>query len=167
MTAEELIEQLALEPLPGEGGYYRETYRSGINISCSDLPEIHQTNKQISTAIYYLLTPESCSVLHRLPADEVYHFYLGDPVTMLNLHPDGEAARLTLGNDLAAGQLLQVIVPAETWQGSMLQPGGSFALMGTTMAPGFDFDDFEAGDRKSLIRAYPDLRELIEELTHG
>lgn len=165
MTAEDIIELLALEPLPGEGGYYRETYRSGIVIPPSELPAVYPAKKSISTAIYYLLTAETSSRLHRLPTDEIYHFYLGDPVTMLQLHPDGEVTRLTLGTDLAGGQSVQTTVPAGSWHGSAVEEGGHFALMGTTMAPGFDFDDFEPGERDSLIRAYPDQRELIERLT--
>jgi len=165
MTAEEIIELLDLEPLPGEGGYYRETYRGGTKLPPSALGQPFPSEKSISTAIYYLLTPESCSMMHRLPTDEVYHFYLGDPVTLLLLHPERGARRITLGGDIAGGQSVQAVVPAGTWHGSMLREGGRFALMGTTMAPGFDFDDFEPGEREALIRAHPAESELIGKLT--
>lgn len=148
LTAAEVIGMLALIPLPREGGYFRETYRSAH-----------------STAIYYLLTPDSFSAMHRLAGDEVFHFYLGDPVEMLQLHTDDSAQRLTIGPDIAGGMRPQVIVPGGTWQGSRVAPGGEFALLGTTMAPGFDPRDFELGDRDTLIGRYPDRADLIRALT--
>jgi predicted cupin superfamily sugar epimerase len=156
LSAAEVIALLDLKPLPREGGYYRETYRSAEQLPGRD--------KSISTAIYYLLTPDTFSALHRLPTDEVFHFYLGDPVTMLQLGPDG-GRLLTLGTDLAAGQRPQLVVPAGVWQGSFLSPGGKFSLLGTTMAPGFDFTDYEAGDRARLSGEYPGFAELIRKLT--
>src|SRR5207245_2095434 len=108
-------------------------------LPAASLPARYGTDRWAGTAIYYLLTPDTFSALHRLPTDEVYHFYLGDPVEMLQLWPDGSGRVGTLGQDVRAGQLLQVIVPRGVWQGSRLRPGGAFALLGTTMAPGFDF----------------------------
>jgi predicted cupin superfamily sugar epimerase len=157
-TAAELIRLLHLEPLPREGGWYRETYHSALHRAGSA--------RSAGTAIYYLLTPETCSALHRLPTDEIFHFYLGDPVEMLQLGPspkDG-GRLLTLGSDLVAGQQVQAVVPAGVWQGSMLGAGGAFALMGTTMAPGFDFADYEAADRDALIAAFPDFADRIKRL---
>lgn len=165
MNAAEIIRLLRLEPLPGEGGYYRETYRASEQIPQEALGGQYQTNKSFGTAIYYMLTPDTHSLLHRLPTDEIYHFYLGDPVTMLLLYPDGSSTQITLGHDLAKGQQLQVVVPKRVWQGSLLCDGGSFCLMGTTMAPGFDFSDFEAGERDSLLEKYPERRDLIIRLT--
>jgi predicted cupin superfamily sugar epimerase len=148
-TAEEIIRFLQLRPLPLEGGWYRETHRSSF-----------------STAIYYLLTPDTFSALHRLPADEVFHFYLGDPVEMLQLGPTPEeGGRLvTLGPDIFSGQQVQIVVPAGVWQGSRLIPGGRFALLGTTMAPGFEFAQYEAGDRRTLAEAYTDFADRISRL---
>ncbi|MFP4496724.1 MAG: cupin domain-containing protein [Vulcanimicrobiota bacterium] len=160
-----LIDMLGLEPLPGEGGYYRETYRSSEVLNPGALPSRYDRNKNFSTAIYYLLTPNTRSLLHKLPTDEVYHFYLGDPVLMLNLFPNGTIRKIVLGNDVFKGQLCQYMVPAQTFQGSLLVEGGNFALMGTTMAPGFDFSDFIPGNRKRLADAYPDEFELINLLT--
>jgi predicted cupin superfamily sugar epimerase len=146
---------LELKPLPQEGGFYRETYRSSIRLP---------NGKSAGTAIYYLLTPDSYSALHRLPTDEVYHFYLGDPVELLVLGADG-GRLITLGPDLKTGQQPQVVVPAGCWHGSCLADGGSVALLGTTMAPGFEFSDYQAADREELIRAYPNFRDRIRRLT--
>ncbi len=165
MTADEIIKLLALEPLPMEEGYYRETYRSPEQMPPGALTERYRDRKSFGTAIYYLLTPDTRSILHRLPTDEIYHFYLGDPVRMLLLYENGSAAELILGPDLAKGQQVQAIIPKGIWQGSLLMEGGVFGLMGTTMAPGFDFSDFEAGERTGLIRSYPGHQDLIERIT--
>src|SRR5438046_10492032 len=132
-TAEEIIALWQLRPLPLEGGYYRETYRSSDRLPTAD--------KALSTAIYYLLTPRTFSALHRLPSDEIFHFYLGSPVQMLQLWTDGEGRVVTLGPDVLAGQSPQVLVPRGVWQGRYLLPGGAYALLGTTLAPAFDFAD--------------------------
>jgi predicted cupin superfamily sugar epimerase len=160
-SAHELIELLGLVPLPREGGFYRETYRSTLRVP-GLTPE--GPDKSAGTAIYYLLTPDTCSALHRLPTDEVYHFYLGDPVRLLMLGFDGGRV-VELGTDLRSGQRPQVVVPAGVWQGSCLAPGGGVALLGTTMAPGFDFSDYEPGDRATLSRAHPGFADLIRRLT--
>ena len=165
LTAEEIIKILNLKPLPREGGYYRETYHSKEIIPKDFLPSRYKESKRLSTAIYYLLTQEVFSLLHRLPTDEIFHFYLGDPVTMLNLHPDGTSDLITLGHEIDKNQQTQVIVPKNTWQGCFIKEGGKFALMGTTMSPGFDESDFEAGVQKELVKKYPDREELIIKLT--
>lgn len=165
MNADILIEKLGLQPLPGEGGFYRETYRSSEQVPASALPDRYSSDKHIGTAIYYLLTPDTFSAMHRLPTDEVIHFYLGDPVTMLQLHPDGTGRTIILGHDILKGQVVQCVVPMQVWQGSFLAEGGRFALMGTTMAPGFDFSDFEPGDRAKLVAEYEQYADLIKRLT--
>ena len=167
LTADHIIELLGLEPLPEEGGLFRQTYRSGEQIPAAALPSRYGGPRRFATAIYYLLTdaPDSFSALHRLKTDEVYHFCLGDPVEMLLLHPDGGSERPILGQDLAAGQQVQLVVPAGSWQGSRLMPGGRCALMGTTMAPGYEQDDFELGERERLLSGYPEQAELIRGLT--
>jgi predicted cupin superfamily sugar epimerase len=166
LTAEELIRLLRLEPLPREGGWYRETYRSPLQLPAAALAPRYQAPRSAATAIYYLLTADSFSALHRLPGDEVYHFYLGDPVEMFQLGPEpGDGGRIiTLGPDVGAGQQVQAVVPGGVWQGSMLRAGGTFALLGTTMAPGFDFADYEAADRAVLMAAYPMFAERIARL---
>ncbi len=165
MDAKKIIELLGLEPLPGEGGFYRETYRSDEQIPAGSLPARYSVDKQFGTVIYYLLTPEIHSALHRLSSDEIFHFYLGDPVTMLQLHGDGRGEMIVLGQDIEAGQHLQCVVRRGVWQGMFLNPGGSFALMGTTVAPAFDFEDYQPGSREDLIRKYPDFAEIIKRLT--
>jgi len=165
LTVEELKALLKLKPLAMEGGFFAETYRSVESISLSDLPTRYSTAKSFGTAIYFLLTPDTFSALHRLPTDETYHFYMGDPVELLQLRPDGSGFLTTLGHDLPNGMRPQVTVLRDTWQGSRLRPGGAYALMGTTMAPGFDESDFEAGRRQALLEAYPTFHDLILALT--
>ncbi len=164
LKAEDVIAALQLQPLPREGGYYRETYRSRDTLPATVLPSRYQSDKAIGTAIFYLLTPDTFSALHRLPTDEIFHFYLGSPVQMLQLWPDGRGCIATLGTDVLAGQSPQVVVPQGVWQGSWLIPGGAFALLGTTMAPGFDFADYEAGQWQDLVERYPDHADAIRRL---
>ena len=164
---ERLIEQLGLAPLSREGGLFRQTYRSADILPSASLPERYGVEKPAGTAIYYMLTnaPESFSAMHRLPTDEIYHFYLGDPVELLILYPDLTSNKVILGQDVLNGQHVQYIVPRGTWQGSRLCPGGSFALLGTTMAPGFTEDDFDLAMRAYLLEQYPDQALLILALT--
>jgi uncharacterized protein len=163
MTADEVKQLLQLEPLPVEGGFFRETYRSHWLVSPEYLPEGTSGSRSIGTAIYYMITPEAFSALHRLPGTEVFHFYLGDPVVMLQLLPDGRSQTIMLGGDLAGGQQPQVVVRGRAWQGCRLAPGGKFALLGTTMSPGFDYADHEHGDCDRLISQYPGVAELIRQ----
>jgi uncharacterized protein len=167
LTAEEIIRLLDLAPLHTEGGYFRECYRSGVSLPPEALPAGYSGERSAGSAIYYLLTPDACSSIHRLRTDEIFHFYLGDPVEMLLLRPDGTGETILIGTDLADGMRPQIVVPGGVWQGSRLVKGGSFALMGTTVAPGFDPADFEAGERGVLLRAYPAFRESIEALSPG
>ena len=167
MTAQELIARLNLQPHPKEGGFFRETYRSADVWPAAALPSRYRADRRASTAIYYLLTPGTFSALHRLQSDEVFHFYLGSPVRMLQLAPDGGSREVVLGPDVLAGQQLQVVVPRGVWQGSLLEPGGDFALLGCTVAPGFEYVDYEHGDRGALTAQYPASAELIRRLTAG
>ena len=165
MTAQDIIRLLKLEKHPKEGGYFRETYRSPQSIPREHLPSAYSGPRDFSTAIYYLITPDSFSAMHRLPGEEIFHHYLGDGVEMLLLHPDGNSEIVTIGNDLLRGQSPQVIVPANTWQGSRLIDGGRFALLGCTMSPGFDYADYQHGSRDELIRQYPSQSQRIAALT--
>ena len=165
-SAEELIAALGLRPLPVEGGYYRETYRADLLLPAAALAPRYAADRTVSTAMYYLLTPDTFSALHRLPADEVYHFYAGDPVQLVQLEPEaGQGRVVLLGPDVLAGQAPQAVVPAGVWQGSALAPGGECALLGTTMAPGFDFGDYEGGVAEVLVGEFPAWRGWIERLT--
>jgi len=167
MTRDEVIRLLGLEPLPGEGGYFRQTWRAHERVAAGALGARYPRETRVGTAIYYLVTddPGGFSALHRLPTDEVYHFYLGDPVEQVLLHADGRSEVVVLGPDLAAGQHVQHVAPRDTWQGTRLVPGGRWALLGTTMAPGFDPGDFEIGRRAVLEQLYPDRAERIRSLT--
>ena len=167
LTIDDIFRMFDMKPLPVEGGWFTRPYLSEETITREALPERYSTEKPFGTAILYLLTPDpNCfSAMHVLPTDEVYHFYLGDPVEMLQLFPDGSGVVRTLGADLLAGQLPQVLVPRHVWQGLELAEGGDWALMGTTMAPGYDPDDFEPGDRRRLIERYPSFSDKIANLT--
>lgn len=160
IIADEIISLLNLKPHSEEGGYFVETYRSQQH-----LPEGGEGKRILATAIYYLLTPDTFSAMHRLKTDEIFHFYLGDPVEMLQLLPDGSGRVITLGPDILNGMRPQVIVMKGVWQGARLLPGGRFALLGTTMSPGFELADYESGKRDVLVELYPQFRDLISILT--
>ncbi|HXT35281.1 MAG TPA: cupin domain-containing protein [Chloroflexota bacterium] len=166
LTPERLIELLHLIPLPVEGGYFRQTYLADQLVSRMALPSCYTHDKAFASAIYYLLHDDHVSAMHRLLTDEIYHFYLGDPVEMLLLYPDGSYAVHLLGSDLEAGHQVQFVVPSGVWQGSRILAGGRYALLGTTMAPAYDPSDFELGDRAALIGQYPGIASLITALTH-
>lgn len=166
-SAKEIQELLKLQPLLVEGGYFAETYRSKFKLSQRSLPSGYSAERALSTAIYYMLTPDRLSAMHRLKGDEVYHFYLGDPAEMLILKPDGTGETLLMGQDIVSGMRLQHVVPGGVWQGSRLALGGEFALLGTTMAPGFDPADFELGAREELSARYRAYAKLIAVLTRG
>lgn len=165
VTAQDMIKKLDLKPLPGEGGYYRETYRS--EVSCAVLLDLASApvNRNVSTAIYYLVTPDSFSTLHRVKSDEIFHFYSGDPVEMIQIDDAGNVTRQVLGSDVLKGEQPQVVVPKGVWQGTRLITGGKWALMGTTVAPGFEFEDFELGERQQMVKLFPQHREYIMKFT--
>jgi predicted cupin superfamily sugar epimerase len=167
VTVETLRALLGLRPHPVEGGYFAETYRSAEQLPAAALPARYPAPRPVGTAIYYLLTPETFSALHRLASDEIFHFYLGDPVEMLQLWPDGSHRVVLIGPDLEAGERPQIIVPAGIWQGARLRPGGRHALLGTTVAPGFDYADYESASRPLLLQSHPAAESLIRALTHG
>ena len=164
MNAEQIKQQLGLVAHP-EGGYYIQTYKSAETIARDGLDTRYTGHRSVGTAIYYLLTPGTFSELHRLRSDEIFHFYLGDPVEQLQLWPDGSSKVVVIGTDLAGGQIPQLVVPKDVWQGARLLAGGSFALLGCTVSPGFEFEDYESGTRKDLTQNYPAQTELITALT--
>ncbi|HEY88140.1 MAG TPA: cupin domain-containing protein [Thermoflexia bacterium] len=165
LSAAQIKELLALQPHP-EGGYFAPTYRSAAVILPAALPARYLAPRPLSTAIYYLLTTGSCSRLHRLKSDEIFHFYGGDPVEMLFLSSDGTGKTLYLGNDLLADMYPQLLVPHGVWQGARLyKPEIGFALLGCTVAPGFDYADFELGVRAPLLAHYPQFAAQIRALT--
>lgn len=171
ITADELKSLLRLQPHPREGGWFRETWKAGEVLPGQALPARYAAGRSggraAGTAIYYLLEPNSFSEMHRLRSDEVFHFYLGDPVEMVQLFPDGSGRRVVLGSHVAAGESPQVIVPQGVWQGSRLVSGGKLALLGCTVSPGFEYEDYESGRREELIGRWPEWRDMIAALTHG
>lgn len=165
IDARRIISLLGLKPLNIEGGYYAETHRSRERAAADCLPRRYGGGRPLATAIYYLLTPENFSTLHRLKSDEVYHFYLGDPVELSVICPGGRLEKRVLGSSLKRGQRPQAVVERGCWQGARLAPGGRFALLGTTVSPGFEFSDFEPGKRDILLKHYPKHRRTITRLT--
>ncbi|MGA7109540.1 MAG: cupin domain-containing protein [Terracidiphilus sp.] len=161
MTAEEIKGLLKLEPHPIEGGSFRRTYTSQGTL------QLPRGVRAQGTAIYYLLEPGSFSEMHVLESDEIFHFYYGDPVEMLQLHPNGVSAILTLGQDLAAGQHVQVIVPAGVWQGTRLIGDGKVALLGCTVTPGFNYADYKNAKYSDLAAKWPEQSERIRALTRS
>ena len=147
-----------------EGGYYRETYRAAGRLPGARGGD-HPSGRTFSTAIYYLLRSGQVSRMHRLRSDELFHYYCGAPFVTHVLDPDGRLETLELGPDPERGQVLQARVPAGCWFGSEVPRPDSFALVGCTVAPGFEFADFEMGRRSGLLERYPDHREIIERLT--
>lgn len=161
--AAELVTRLHLLRHP-EGGWYRETYRAAEQIAGSALPERFGGDRCFSTAIYFLLEPGDFSALHRIKADELWHFYSGSSVLVHRIDPDGSYQRLQLGPHLAAGEQFQLVIPAGCWFGA--EPiGNGHALVGCTVAPGFDFADFELAERAQLISRYAQHKDLITRLT--
>ena len=168
MTAEEIIKKLDLKPLPEEGGYYRETFRAEkVNAPASIFGINSAGTRTASTAIYYLVTPESFSALHKVASDEIFHFYSGDPVEMIQIDEAGNLTHYVMGSDIFNGHSPQVVVRKGVWQGLRLKKGGGWALMGTTVSPGFEFEDFELGERDELIKIFPQHRENINSYTRG
>jgi uncharacterized protein len=160
------IERLGLIAHP-EGGYYRQTYRAEVTIAQEALPRGFTGARAVSTAIYFLLEGENFSAFHRLRSDEVWHFYAGEPLVVHKIGPEGKYSSILLGRDLEAGQVLQAVVRAGCWFASHVADWKSWALVGCTVAPGFDFEDFEMGKRGELVGRYPQHRELIGRLTRG
>lgn len=163
-TQEQWIEELDLQPHP-EGGWFREVYRASESIPHTALPERFTGERSFATSIYYLLGPGDFSALHRIRQDEIWHFYDGSPLVVEVIHPDGAAEQLNLGRDVTAGELPMGVVPAGSWFGARVATDDGYSLVGCTVAPGFDFEDFEMPPRDELLDKYPQHHELIERLT--
>jgi hypothetical protein len=165
MELEEVIKSLKLEKHPKEGGWFRETYRSAEKFDGSSLPSRYQGDRAHSTLIYYLISAERFSGFHRVKSDEIFHFYLGDPASLCTIAPDGSVQETILGSNIGAGETLQSLVPHGFWQAVSMRPGGRWALLGCTVSPGFEYVDFEDGNRQSLIAEFPQHADLITRLT--
>ena len=148
-----------------EGGYFAETYRSAEKIPHEALPARFSGERSFSTGIFFLLENHNLSALHRIQADEMWHFYAGGPLQVYVIHPSGELEMIRLGNNPERGEVFQAVVPAGCWFGSKPAPETAYSLVGCTVAPGFDFADFELANRTELLNDYPQCREVIELLT--
>lgn len=158
------IDRLGLTPHP-EGGYFRVTYTAGLPLAQSALPPRFHGARHASTAIYFLLSGRDFSAFHRIASDELWHFYAGTALTVHVLAPDGQYSKLLLGSEPESGQVFQGVVQAGCWFGANLRDAGSFALVGCTVSPGFDFADFQLAEQAQLAALYPEHRSLIEQLT--
>jgi len=161
VTAEQIKALLKLAPHPIEGGHFRQTWAAPTSF---DLP---RGTRSLGTAIYYLLELGQFSEMHMLESDEMFHFYVGDPVEMLQLYPDGSSAVLRLGQDLEAGEQVQVRVPAGVWQGTRLIGDGKVALLGCTVVPGFDYADYHNASYEELAARWPEEKQRIRALTRA
>jgi len=163
-SAEYWIEELQLQPHV-EGGYFRETYRAEEGIRKEHLPPRYGSNRPFSTAIYFLLKSGEVSKFHRLRSDEIWHHYYGSPLILHVIDLEGLLQRLSLGPSADRGERFQAVVRAGWWLGAEVADPDSYCLAGCTVAPGFDFKDFELGRREELLTAYPAYREIILKLT--
>jgi len=166
MTAEEVKKLLGLKPHPREGGWYVRTYEAAELVAAEAFADGRYVGeRRTGTAIYYLLEPDTFSEMHRLQSDEVFHFYAGDAVEMLQLREGGRGTILVIGNDLQGGQRPQVVVERGVWQGSRLVKGGRWGLLGCTVSSGFEFEDYETGERAELSAGWPEFAAEIAALT--
>lgn len=161
LTTKEVVEQLGLQPHP-EGGFYNETYRS---TTAFERGNVFPAARNHSTAIYYLLEDNDFSTYHRIKSDELWHHYFGESFVISVIHEDGRFEEIVLGKNLHQGEKPQAMVPAGAWFASELKTKAGFGLVGCTVAPGFDFQDFEIAERNKLIELYPELAYTINRLS--
>ena len=153
-TAQYWIDQLDLTPHP-EGGWYKETFRS----------DVQYDGRSVATGIYFLLTAENVSNFHRIDAEEMWHFYAGDPLTVHIIDGSGDYATMSIGPDIDGGQQFQAVVPANVWFGSSVDKPEGYALVGCTVSPGFEFDSFELAGRAAMLGEFPQHEVVIKQLT--
>ena len=165
MTAKDIINQFDLTEHP-EGGFYKETYRSKSKISNENLASNFVGDRNVSTCIYFLLTPEKFSAFHKINQDEIWHFYKGTTLKLHMISPTGEYSFVLIGNDLANNEQPQFVVPATYWFAAEVIQENSYAFTGCTVAPGFDFRDFVLPERKELTVLFPQHKDIITKLTH-
>ncbi len=163
MDPKRLIDYLELKSHP-EGGWYRENYRSDEEIPENGLPKRYGGKRSFGTAIYFMLEKSDFSAFHRVKSDEIWHYYAGSSVIIHQISSEGKYISVQLGSDIESGQQFQYTVPAGRWFAAETF-GGAFSLVGCTVAPGFDFADFEMADRETLLKSYPEHSRLISRLT--
>jgi uncharacterized protein len=161
---EKIIKKLKLIPHP-EGGYFRETYRSAGEIKQKSLDKKYKGKRNFSTCIYFLLTSNDFSAFHKVTQDEIWHYYDGSPLYLHMISPEGKYSKINIGNNIEKGQVPQFVVPGGHWFAAAVIKKNSYSLVGCTVAPGFDFNDFELGDRRKLIKKFPEYKKIIADLT--
>ena len=167
MTSEQVIELLGLKPHP-TCGFVAETYRTKGRIPDEALPTVYGGSRSFASVLYFMVTPEAQIRLHRIRSDQMYHHYIGEPLEVLLLYPDGTGEVTITGSDLSAGMRPQLLIPGGTFHMSRLRAGSAptaFALLGTTEWPGFESPDLELGDPEKLMASYPAFRHEIQEFT--
>ncbi len=164
MTVDTLVKELNLLPHP-EGGYYKETYRSEGIITQTCLTSDFSGDRNMATGIYFLIEKGNFSALHKIKSDETWHFYYGDTLEVIEIDEQGKLTITQIGSNLQEGETFQYTVKANTWFGSRVNSNGNFSLVGCTVYPGFDFNDFELAQQQDLIQLFPQHRQLIIELT--
>ncbi len=165
-SAENWVEKLSLQPHP-EGGYYKETFRACEEILSDHLPKRFSGNRSVSTGIYYLLEKENFSAFHRIKSDELWHHYDGGALLIHIIDDKGDYEVIKLGKNLDQGEVPQAVVPYGEWFAAEPEDKTSFAFVGCTVSPGFDFADFELGKRDELLKQHPQHKDIIEKLTRG
>lgn len=163
-TFDEITRIYSMTPHP-EGGFYKETYRSDGLIPAQALPHNFTGNRSYCTAILYLLGQNDKSCLHRIKQDEIWHFYLGGPMRLVIIAEDGALSEIILGPKIELNEQIQFVVPKGCWFGAPPLKNSSYSLVGCTVAPGFDFEDFEIGNREKLTKLFPKHAEIIKKFT--
>jgi len=158
------IDKLGMKKHP-EGGYYSESYRANEYHDETNLPSRYKGNRDFYTVIYFLLDGNDFSAFHRMKSDEILHFYDGSAMTVNIIAKDGTYTEVVTGSNLDNGEQFHVLIPKDCWFAFSVNDKSSFSLIGTTVAPGFDFQDFEMGDREILISRYPHLKKVITDFT--
>jgi len=164
-SVDKIIKKLQLLPHP-EGGYFKETYRSLGEIEEQNLEPKYKGKRNYSTCIYFLLTSDNFSALHRIKQDEIWHFYDGSPICLHVISELGDHTEYIIGRDLEKGEIPQFVVPGGCWFAAEVINKNSYSLVGCTVSPGFDFRDFELKTKKELVSLFPDKEEIISKLTH-
>ncbi|MBK7148345.1 MAG: cupin domain-containing protein [Bacteroidetes bacterium] len=162
--AKYFVEQLGMCPHP-EGGWYKESYRCAEQIGAAHLPGRFAGTRTFSTAIYFLLTKGQFSAFHRIKSDEMWHFYDGQTLHIYVIDENGKPEVIHLGRQVEKGEVYQAVVKAGCWFASCPAPESDFSLVGCTVAPGFDFDDFEMANRTQLLQQFPQHTDIITRLT--
>lgn len=166
IQATTLVKKLDLQPHP-EGGYFKEVYRSTEKIKISDLPGRYESERCFGTSIYYMLEGEQFSSFHKIKSDEIWHFYLGSAIVLHLISDDGNYSKITLGQNVENDEHLQFTIPHGTWFAGEVKDKSSYSLVGCSVSPGFDFADFEMGEREKLIESFPNHKIIIEKLTRS